>query len=103
MVRRGSPVRVRKRALQKASKWAFCCPGVVCSSFDLMENLSPRRVPNVGLAADSRLEQTYWGAQSTFVVGRCSSDDVSVTDDSSGAGRLSRSAVRPYLGSAVDT
>lgn len=25
MVRRGSPVRVRKRASQRASKWLFCC------------------------------------------------------------------------------
>jgi hypothetical protein len=70
MVRRGSPVRVRKRALQKASKWPHCCADDVGSSFDLPENLSPGPVPSVELATDSRLEQTRSGAQSTSLVGR---------------------------------
>src|SRR5947207_13713804 len=34
MVRRGSTVRVRQRALEKASKWPFCCLNALRSTLD---------------------------------------------------------------------
>jgi hypothetical protein len=74
MVRRGSTVRVRQRASQKASKWPFLLPrSSTCIARGSL-NLSPRSVPSFGLVTDSRLEQTALGAQSTSVVGRGLSD-----------------------------
>ena len=58
MVRRGSTVRVRQRALQKASKWPLPLPGRRTLVVRSRENLSPRPVPSINAATDSRLEQT---------------------------------------------
>src|SRR5262245_43318563 len=45
MVRRGSTVRVRQRALEKASKWPFLLPGCDTHVPRRAFNLSPKPVP----------------------------------------------------------
>jgi hypothetical protein len=47
MVRRGSTVRVRQRASQKASKWAFFFVGRCALAVRSLEDLSPRPVPSI--------------------------------------------------------
>jgi hypothetical protein len=70
MVRRGSTVRVRQRALQEASKWAFLLPRRRTFDARPPHSLSPRPAPNLNVATDSRREQTRRRAQRTSVVGR---------------------------------
>src|SRR6266545_6205774 len=70
MVRRGSTVRVRQRALKKASKWPFLLPRRRTNLARASLNLAPKPVPSINAAADSPLEQTPPGPQSTSVEGR---------------------------------
>jgi len=115
MVRRGSTVRVRQRASQKASKWPFLLPGRNTASSRATLNLSPRSVPNIRDQTRSWLEHRDRRAQSTSVGGRYSNSvlrgadryrvirdvrsDVSQTHAERGScGRLGRSQAAAPLG-----
>src|SRR6266516_466901 len=70
MVRRGSTVRVRQRALQRASKWPFLLPEQRTPVARSSLNLSPRSVPNISGAFESWLEQRRLTSSSTSCEGR---------------------------------
>ena len=59
MVRRGSTVRVRQRASEKASKWPFCCHQAIRPAPDLPaacpQDLSPRLEPEHLLGLKRRI------------------------------------------------
>src|SRR5437870_5756122 len=72
MVRRGSTVRVRQRASQKASKWPFLLPRRRTYIARASLNLSPKPVPNIAGALRSWLKQRRLTSSSTSVKRRCS-------------------------------
>jgi len=73
MVRRGSTVRVRQRALENASKWRFLLPRHITTVSRASRNLSPRSVPKAQVPAPPWLEHRGRSARSTSTERRCSS------------------------------
>ena len=72
MVRRGSTVRVRQRASQKASKWPFLLSRRRTYIARASLSVPPRSVPNISGAREFWLEQRRQTSSSTSLVGRAS-------------------------------
>ena len=89
MVRRGSTVRVRQRASQKASKWRFLLPRPRTLHRLSSLSLSPRSVPNIAGALQSWLKQRRLASSSTSMKGRWS------TQSSAAGQAFVKSRVRP--------